>query len=106
MHTDQNYEQNLLDIEILAVQIEENNKQRKAKQAKQYNQQLQKQKEEEYMKFKTGLVQIGKNWGPITAAFMTAGIVATKTLFFGSLVGFSIALGARSLTSEKLWEVR
>lgn len=46
MQSDQHYEQNLLDIEILAVQIEENNKLRKAQQAKLYYNKLRAKKKQ------------------------------------------------------------
>lgn len=44
MHTDQNYEETLLDIELLAVQIEENSKHKKARQARLYYDRLNTQK--------------------------------------------------------------
>ena len=82
-------DQTLLDIEILAVQIEEERRARAARQAEGYTQRLQQLKMEEYSRFKKEAWEGLKGEAPYLAGWVGAGVVVTRTLVLGTIVGLA-----------------
>jgi hypothetical protein len=87
---DHRFEQTLLDIEVLAVQIEEHNRLKRQLQADKYHKQLTIDKEREYSQFKQALKGSLSQHVPFTLGSMALGMLCTRTLILGSFAGISI----------------
>ena len=91
MQSDDQYEQTLLDIEILAVQIEEHNKHQRNLQFKERNEALQRKKSQAYQKFKENTKSSLWSQLPFLLAFTTVGLLTTRSFILGGSIGIASA---------------
>lgn len=98
MHAEEQQEQTILDIEILAVQIEEHRKHQLTLRTNHYYDQLKQQKQQEYREFKNNLTAALTSKAPIALGLVGLGIAGTQSFVMGGVVG----IGAASALSM-LW---